>query len=187
MVRAARIEDHLHREFTYSLDTEVPALSRDPLADFLFATKRGYCEYFASAMAVLLRTQGIPARVVTGFQSGYYNDVSGSWVMRASDAHAWVEGWIDGRGWVTFDPTPSAATPSATGWIQTRLRRMSMYLDAADTAWQQWVMQHTTRGGRRRWRSRSGTGCVRAELASRGRTPRCQGAEGGPCLRWLQC
>ena len=51
-------------------------------------------------------------------------------------------GWIDGRGWVTFDPTPSAATPSSTGWIETRLRRMNMYLDAADTAWQQWVMAY---------------------------------------------
>jgi len=76
---------------------------------FLFVTKRGYCEYFASAMAVLLRTEPDTGRVVTGFQSGYYNDVSGSWVMRASDAHAWVEAWIDGRGWMTFDPTPPGA------------------------------------------------------------------------------
>ncbi len=139
--RAAKIEAHLHHGFTYSLDTgDRPA--RDPLADFLFVTKRGYCEYFASAMAVLLRTQKIPARVATGFQSGYYNDVSGTWVMRASDAHAWVEAWIDGRGWVTFDPTPPASDTAANGWLQLKLRRVAMYLDAIDTMWQRWVMSY---------------------------------------------
>lgn len=136
--RAGRIESHLQRDFTYTLDTSDLASRRDPLAEFLFVTKRGYCEYFASAMAVLLRTQGIPARVATGFQSGYYNDVSGTWVLRASDAHAWVEGWIEGRGWVTFDPTPPGTEQAAAGvW-----RRMAMYLDAADTAWQQWVVAY---------------------------------------------
>ncbi len=141
LTRALRIQDHLHREFTYSLDAGNEP-GRDPLARFLFTTRRGYCEYFASAMAVLLRTQSIPARVATGFQSGYYNDVSGSWVMRASDAHAWVEGWIEGRGWVTFDPTPPDDSRTSRGWLQTRLRRMNMYLDAADTAWQQWVLAY---------------------------------------------
>jgi hypothetical protein len=142
MVRATHIQDHLRREFTYSLDTGTASPKRDPLADFLFVTKRGYCEYFASAMAVLLRTQGIPARVATGFQSGYYNDVSGSWVLRASDAHAWVEAWIPGRGWVTFDPTPPDAGTPPAGWLETRLRRLNMYLDAIDTEWQQWVMAY---------------------------------------------
>jgi len=137
--RAARIEDRLHREFTYSLEN---SKGRDPLAEFLFVTKRGYCEYFASAMAVLLRTQGIPARVVTGFQSGYYNDVSGAWVMRASDAHAWVEAWIEGRGWVTFDPTPPGAVAEANGRWEYFTQRMGMYLDAADTVWQQWVVAY---------------------------------------------
>ncbi|MDP9169786.1 MAG: DUF3488 and transglutaminase-like domain-containing protein, partial [Acidobacteriota bacterium] len=97
--RAMRIQTHLRQDFEYRLE----GLQRpvdDPLADFLFVTKRGYCEYFASAMAVMLRTLGTPARVATGFQSGYYNDVSGMYVVRASDAHAWVEGWIEGRGWV---------------------------------------------------------------------------------------
>ena len=141
LARAMRIQDRLHREFTYSLDVASDRV-RDPLANFLFTTRRGYCEYFASAMAVLLRTQGIPARVATGFQSGYYNDVSGSWVLRASDEHAWVEGWIEGRGWVTFDPTPPGSESAAGGWLQSRLRRLSMYLDAADTEWQQWVIAY---------------------------------------------
>lgn len=137
--RAARIGEHLRRDFTYTLDADQLPLRRDRLADFLFVTRRGYCEYFASAMAVLLRTQGIPSRVVTGFQSGYYNDVSGAWVVRASDAHAWVEAWIQGRGWVTFDPTPSGAAPTVSRLWQ----RVGMYLDAADTAWQQWVLSYS--------------------------------------------
>jgi transglutaminase-like putative cysteine protease len=139
---AARIEDHLHRDFVYTLDGATPAKSRDPLADFLFVTKRGYCEYFASAMAVLLRTEGVPARVATGFQSGYFNDVSNTWVVRASDAHAWVEAWLEGRGWVTYDPTPPAAEDARGGWLARRLQRIDMYLDAADTAWQRWVLAY---------------------------------------------
>ncbi|HVY91583.1 MAG TPA: DUF3488 and transglutaminase-like domain-containing protein [Bryobacteraceae bacterium] len=140
--RATLIEQRLQHGFQYSLDTTPESLSHDPLADFLFTTKRGFCEYFASAMAVLLRTQGIPARVATGFQSGYYNDISNTWVVRASDAHAWVEAWVDGRGWVTFDPTPPASGDASGGWLDAKLRRMSMYLDAIDTAWQRWVMAY---------------------------------------------
>ncbi len=136
--RAMRIEQRLHRDFTYSLDTGQFS-ARDPLADFLFVSRKGYCEYFASAMAVMLRAQKIPARVATGFQSGYYNDVTGAWVIRASDAHAWVEAWIDGRGWMTFDPTPPGAGVEAGGF----LRRFGMYLDAVDATWQQWVLAYS--------------------------------------------
>jgi transglutaminase-like putative cysteine protease len=141
--RALRIEAHLRRDFQYSLETANQPL-RDPLSNFLFVTRRGYCEYFASALAVMLRTQGIPSRVVTGFQSGYFNEVSGLYVVRASDAHAWVEAWmpIPGRpevqGWVTLDPTPSAQpVPGNALWS-----RINMYLDAADSLWQQWVMSY---------------------------------------------
>ena len=134
--RALKIQQRLRQDFQYSLETANQPL-RDPLANFLFVTRRGYCEYFASAMAVMLRTVGIPSRVATGFQSGYFNDVSGLYVVRASDAHAWVEGWIDGRGWVTFDPTPSAP-PQRMGL----LARMNVYFDAMDTLWQQWVMAY---------------------------------------------
>lgn len=135
-VQARRIEYRLRSEFRYTLDTP-RVRSRDPLADFLFVRKAGYCEYFASAMAVMLRTLGIPARVATGFQSGYFNDVSGVYVIRASDAHAWVEAWIDGEGWRTFDPTPPD-TSSPKGIFA----RLGMYLDAADTQWQQWVVSY---------------------------------------------
>jgi protein-glutamine gamma-glutamyltransferase len=134
--RALRIQRHLQRDFKYVLDgPEKPV--RDPLSDFLFVRKAGYCEYFASAMAVMLRAQGIPSRVATGFQSGYYNDVSGLYVVRASDAHAWVEGWIAGRGWMTFDPTPPAKATGAG-----LLSRINMYLDAMDHAWREWVVAY---------------------------------------------
>lgn len=142
MDRALRIQQHLRKDFKYVLDEpEKPV--RDPLSDFLFVRKEGYCEYFASAMAVMLRAQGIPSRVATGFQSGYFNDVSGLYVVRASDAHAWVEAWIEGRAgdstgrWITFDPTPSAAAARAG-----LLSRLNMYLDAADHAWQEWVVSY---------------------------------------------
>jgi transglutaminase-like putative cysteine protease len=134
--RALRIQRHLQRDFKYALDgPEHPV--RDPLSDFLFVRKEGYCEYFASAMAVMLRVQGIPSRVATGFQSGYFNDVSGLYVVRASDAHAWVEAWIDNR-WTTFDPTPSAPRAVNAGLMS----RLNMYLDAADHAWQEWVVSY---------------------------------------------
>lgn len=134
---ALRIQSHLRREFEYSLETtKVPV--RDPLGHFLFVSKKGYCEYFASSMAVMLRTIGVPSRVATGFQSGYFNDVSGLYVVRASDAHAWVEAWIDGRGWVTFDPTPPANAFHAVGLGD----RINMYLDAADSLWSQWVVAY---------------------------------------------
>ena len=138
--RAIRIQRHLQRDFKYVLDgPEKPV--RDPLSDFLFVRREGYCEYFASAMAVMLRAQGIPSRVAAGFQSGYFNDVSGLYVVRASDAHAWVEAWIDdasGGGWTTFDPTPPVASAGRAGLFS----RLNMYLDAADHAWQEWVVSY---------------------------------------------
>jgi len=135
--RAVRIQRHLRKDFVYSLETSSVPL-HDPLAHFLFVTKRGYCEYFASAMAVMLRTLGIPSRVATGFQSGYFNKVSGMYVLRASDAHVWVEAWFPGRGWVTFDPTPSSATTPIDGLAA----GINMYFDAADSMWQQWVVAY---------------------------------------------
>jgi transglutaminase-like putative cysteine protease len=134
--RALGIQSHLQRDFKYVLDGPERAVA-DPLADFLFTRKQGYCEYFASAMAVMLRSEGIPARVATGFQTGYYNDVSGLYVVRASDAHAWVEAWIEGRGWTTFDPTPTARA-SGPGI----LARLNMYFDAMDHAWHEWVVEY---------------------------------------------
>ena len=137
MDRALAIERHLRHDFRYVLDGPPRPVS-DPLADFLFVRREGYCEYFASAMAVMLRTENIPARVATGFVNGYYNDVSGLTVLRASDAHAWVEAWIEGRGWTTFDPTPAGSQPSGTGLLS----RLGMYSDALDHAWREWVVSY---------------------------------------------
>lgn len=133
--RAAAIERHLRNAYSYSLDNPA-APATDPLAWFLFDHKRGHCEYFASAMAVLLRMSWIPARVVTGFQNGSYNPIIGMHVIRASDAHAWVEAWLPGDGWVVFDPTP----PAPRNEKLTLADRINLYIDAADVFWREWVI-----------------------------------------------
>ena len=113
--RAALLEKHLRTQYAYTLDlpTAEPA---DPLADFLFSRRKGHCEYFASAMTVMLRTSGIPARLVNGFQSGTFNPMSGLYVIRGSDAHSWVEAFLPGTGWTVFDPTPLRRGPPGTGY-----------------------------------------------------------------------
>jgi transglutaminase-like putative cysteine protease len=82
--------------------------THDPIAEFLFEKKRGYCEYFASSLAILLRLEGVPSRFVTGFAVGSDNKVGEHYEVRDSDAHAWVEAWVPGRGWIVADPTPAA-------------------------------------------------------------------------------
>jgi protein-glutamine gamma-glutamyltransferase len=135
--KAADVERHLRSEFGYSLEM-AKGVSGDPLADFLFVRRKGHCEYFASAMAVMLRSLGIPARIANGFQSGTFNPVSGMYVVRASDAHSWVEAYDPVEGWVTFDPTPSA--PRTMG--NALLTKAGMYVDAAETFWQEWVVNY---------------------------------------------
>jgi hypothetical protein len=88
---------------------ESPPVSRYPLLTFLFNTKRGYCQQFAGAMAMLLRMGGVPARVSTGFTTGTFDHATNSYMVSDLDAHAWVEAWFPGYGWVRFDPTPAAA------------------------------------------------------------------------------
>jgi transglutaminase-like putative cysteine protease len=135
--RAAAIEAYLKRNYAYSL--ELPAREpADPLADFLFVRRQGHCEYFASAMAVMLRVVWVPSRVVTGFQSGTFNPVTRWHVIRASDAHSWVEAFLPGAGWRTYDPTPPDPSPAAPPL----LTRLGLYLDAAETFWQEWVLNY---------------------------------------------
>jgi len=133
--RARAIEQHLRREYGYTLELPQKEVA-DPLADFLFTRRKGYCEYFASAMAVMLRDLHIPSRLATGFQMGIYNPISDLWLVRASDAHVWVEAWIPGHGWTTFDPTP----PDLSARPATLFSEAALYLDAAETFWQQWVV-----------------------------------------------
>ena len=133
--RARALERRLRHDYGYTLEL-LPAPVADPLATFLFVRKKGHCEYFASAMAVMLRSLGIPARVATGFLGGVYNPMTGWQVVRASDAHSWVEAWLPRRGWVTFDPTPPDPSPSSISlWS-----RAGLVLDAADQFWQDWVV-----------------------------------------------
>lgn len=94
-------------QFSYSLTP--PPLGRDSVDDFLFNTREGYCEHFASAFAVMMRSAGVPARVVTGYQGGFFNRVGEYWLVRNSDAHAWTEVWLQDRGWVRIDPTSAVA------------------------------------------------------------------------------
>lgn len=108
--RAARLEAHLIQDYEYTLDFRGRSAA-NPIEDFLFRYKSGQCEYFASSMVLLLRSQGIPARLVTGFLGGEYNPFEGYYIVRDSNAHAWVEAWVPGEGWRIFDPTPPAGRP----------------------------------------------------------------------------
>lgn len=135
--RARAIERHLRTEYGYTLELPKHEVS-DPLTNFLFVRKKGHCEYFASAMTVMLRTLGIPARLATGFESGTFNPLTGLYVVRASDAHSWVEAYLPRRGWTTFDPTPpDPALRHASIWD-----KLGLYADAADTFWQEWVLAY---------------------------------------------
>jgi transglutaminase-like putative cysteine protease len=108
-----RIEQYL--AVGYGYDERVPQ-ARYPLEAFLFRQRRGYCQQFSGAMTLMLRMDGIPARVGEGFKPALYDPAVGSWTIRAVDAHAWVEVFFSGIGWVSFDPTPTAVVPlSGTG------------------------------------------------------------------------
>lgn len=94
-------------DFAYTLDT--PLMGRHTADEFLFEVRAGFCEHFSSAFVIAMRAAGIPARVVTGYAGGYRNPMGGYWLVRRSDAHAWAEVWLDGRGWVRVDPTAAVA------------------------------------------------------------------------------
>jgi hypothetical protein len=106
-------------------------------------------------MTVMLRTLNIPARLATGFEGGTYNSISDLWVVRAADAHTWVEAWLPEHGWVTFDPTPADPNRSAFALFT----QLGLYLDAAQTFWQDWVVSYDLR--------RQGTLSYRLEKGAR--------------------
>jgi hypothetical protein len=133
--KARAIENFLRSRFGYTLNL-VGKPGDDPLANFLFVTRAGHCEYFASAMTILLRTLDIPAREVNGFLPGEYNDLAGDYIVRASDAHSWVEVYFPGSGWVTFDPTPPATENSGL------LSRLAKYIDWIELSWNEWVINY---------------------------------------------
>lgn len=144
--------------FVYTLAP--PLLGTHSVDEFLFDSRRGFCEHFASAFVVLMRAAGVPARVVTGYQGGTFNPVGGYLIVRQSDAHAWAEVWFGDRGWVRVDPTAavspgrieaglSAALPAAegvpllarqqAGWM----RSLRFTIDAIANGWNQWVLDYS--------------------------------------------
>jgi hypothetical protein len=138
--RLERIQHRLQTDYTYSLDFERNR-AVDPVIDFLDNQRRGHCEYFASAMAVLARGSDVPARVVAGYRVAE-NSPFGYAVVRQRHAHAWVEAWVDGK-WVTYDPTPAAglaaSAPATTPWP-------SALRDGVATAWEaadDWLAERT--------------------------------------------
>jgi transglutaminase-like putative cysteine protease len=105
--KLAAIERHLHETFTYSLEPDASGHQEPNIVHFLMHSRRGHCEYFATAMALLARVAGVPARAVGGYRVAEHNRFGGYDVVREKNAHAWVEAWLsDGTGWQTFDPTP---------------------------------------------------------------------------------
>jgi protein-glutamine gamma-glutamyltransferase len=131
---ARKIENHLRTTYGYSLDLR-RVEDGDPVADFLFNTREGHCEYFASAMVLMLRSRRVPARIVNGFQTGEYNEAADVYTVRQSDAHSWVEVYFPRQGqngmWVAFDPTPDAGRSVYGGglaaWLRHRREAMEMF------------------------------------------------------------
>lgn len=128
--KALMIERFLKRGYGYSLENR-SASAPDPLYDFLFRTRKGHCEYFATAQAVLMRALGVPARVVNGFRAGEFNRWGGYFIVRQSNAHSWVEGYFPGPGWVEFDPTPAESETSRSFLGQ----MVGQLLDTVDLFW----------------------------------------------------
>lgn len=132
--------------YTYSLDMR--AAGPDPLADFLFNVRAGHCEYYATAMVVMLRTLRIPARIVNGFQSGEYNGAADAYIVRQSDAHSWVEVYFsETDSWVTFDPTPVAGRPGGAR-ADGLMGSLRQYADALELMWLQYVVAYDRQGQR---------------------------------------
>ena len=149
------------REQNYSYTLEPPTLGRHSVDEFLFDSRAGFCEHYASAFVVLMRALDIPARVVTGYQGGEFNPVDGFLTVRQSDAHAWAEVWLVGRGWVRVDPTAAVAPErvqrggrSAVGTTATGeplfgersfslLRAVRFQWEALENGWNQWVLSYT--------------------------------------------
>ncbi len=149
--KASIIESHLQTQFGYTL--EMKATGDEPLADFLFNVREGHCEYFATAMTIMLRTQGIAARIVNGFQQGEYNETAGAYIVKQKDAHSWVEVYFpENDVWISFDPTPFAGQSnesSAAGF----LGNFNKYIEALETLWVQYFVAYDNQDQRSLFRS----------------------------------
>jgi protein-glutamine gamma-glutamyltransferase len=141
--------------FIYTLSP--PILGDDPVDDFLFNTKKGFCEHYATSFVYLMRASGVPARIVTGYQGGEYNPNGGYLIVRQSDAHAWAEVWLENKGWVRIDPTAAVSPERIEQGISEALsdsdqlplfsrrdypflRQAFLNFDSINNGWNQWVL-----------------------------------------------
>jgi transglutaminase-like putative cysteine protease len=142
-------------DFYYTL--EPPPLGSNPVDRFLFETRQGFCEHYASAFAVMMRSAGVPARIVLGYQGGELNPMGGYLIVRQSDAHAWTEVWLEGRGWRRIDPTAAVAPERINAGMSAAmfdgigaawglsapsaiLHRLGLTIDALSATWNEWVL-----------------------------------------------
>jgi hypothetical protein len=149
--KAKAVEQYLQTQFGYTLEQK--AGGEQPLADFLFNIREGHCEYFATAMVMMLRTQGVASRVVNGFQRGEYNEAADMFVVKQKNAHLWVEVYFPReKVWVTFDPTPPASqnlTQEGAGLFGFTRK----YLDALEALWIQYFVSYDNQEQRSLFRS----------------------------------
>jgi transglutaminase-like putative cysteine protease len=135
------LDRHLKREFTYSADYR-RTQRMDAVAEFLLVAKKGHCEAFASGLALLARSIGIPTRLVAGYRVGERNPVFGHWVVRQSNAHAWVEAEVDGR-WITLDPTPMSELPQDAPHDEDGVESASETLAAVWSRVEEWLAERS--------------------------------------------
>jgi len=150
--KAKALETYLQNSFGYTLEQK--AGGEQPLAEFLFDYREGHCEYFATAMAVMLRTQGIATRIVNGFQQGEYNETADVFVVKQRNAHSWVEVYFPAENvWIPFDPTPFAGqnleSNSSTGFVG----KLNNYIEALETFWIQYFVAYDNQEQRSLFRS----------------------------------
>ncbi len=132
---ALSVEEYLRKNHGYTLNPGYRG--RYPVVNFLLKDLPGHCEYFASAMAILLRIRGVPARLVGGFLGGQWNPLGHYYIVKNSDAHTWVEVWVPERGWVTFDPTPPSNSAPADSY-----GRLQRALDYLRFQWYHWIINY---------------------------------------------
>lgn len=150
--KAKAVESYLQNNFGYTL--ELKPGGEEPLAEFLFTYREGHCEYFATAMAVMLRTQGIATRVVNGFQPGEYNETADVYVVKQRNAHSWVEVYFPKENaWVPFDPTPFAGQSLESNASTGIIGKFNNYIEALETFWIQYFVAYDNQEQRSLFRS----------------------------------
>lgn len=137
--KARLIRDYLAANYEYSLDTEANRAA-DPISDFLFESRRGYCEHFATAMTLMLRGVGVPCRIAAGYMGGQYNPIEEYYLVRENMAHTWVEMYLPDGRWMLLDPTPAGRLQEeGEGW----LNWLGYVFDSLRYRWDRWVVDLT--------------------------------------------